>query len=191
MDNAQSELLSGVKDVDVLRVLLADLHDGLDGKVARFHQLADLSTALGSMGTMLPGGETVLAAWTEARSSFVHGNYIATVLVCQVLAEHVLAAHLTLGLDGERLPDRVLFTDTLNRCVTRGVIVQQDADDLRRLMNMRNPLTHFRSIDDPSNLSRRVVDTRLPAEAHLLKDATFALSMAVRLLALPVFRLGD
>ncbi|MGK3151772.1 hypothetical protein VQE80_15415, partial [Staphylococcus shinii] len=84
-----------------------DLHDGLDGKVARFHQLADLSTALGSMGTMLPGGETVLAAWTEAPSSFVHGNYMATVLLCQGLAEHVLAAHLTLGLDREGLPDRV------------------------------------------------------------------------------------
>ena len=191
MDNAQSELLSGVKDVDVFRILIADLHDDLDGKVARFHQLADLSTALGSMGTMLPGGETVLAAWTEARSSFVHGNYMATVLLCQVLAEHILAAHLTLGLDGERLPDRVSFNDTLNRCVTRGVIAPQDSDDLRRLMSMRNPLTHFRSIDDPSNLSRRVVDTRLPAETHLLADATFALGMAIRLLSLPVFRLGD
>jgi len=191
MDNAQSELLSGVKDVDVFRLLIADLHDDLDGKVARFHQLADLSTALGSMGTMLPGGETVLAAWTEARSSFVHGNYMATVLLCQVLAEHILAAHLTLGLDGERLPDRVSFNDTLHRCVTRGVIAPQDSDDLRRLMSMRNPLTHFRSIDDPSNLSRRVVDTRLPAETHLLADATFALGMAIRLLSLPVFRLGD
>lgn len=58
-------------------------------------------------------------------------------------------------------------------------------------MNLRNPLTHYRSIDDPSNLSRRVVDSMIPAETHLLTDATFAMSMAIRLLALPAFRLGD
>lgn len=190
-DQDQSELLSTVRDVDVFRILLSDLHDDLTGKVARFRQLADLSAALGSSGTMMPGGETAFAAWIEARSSFVHGNYVATVLLCQGLAEHVLAAHLTLGLGGEQLPSRVSFTDTLNRCVARGVIAQRDADDLRRLMNLRNPLTHYRSIDDPSNLERRMLDSRLPAETHLLTDATFAMGMAIRLLALPAFRLGD
>ncbi|WP_321796485.1 hypothetical protein [Caballeronia sp. J97] len=190
-EQVQSELLSEVTDVDVLRTLLADLHDDVAGKVARFRQLADLSIALGSSGTMMPGGETAFAAWTEARSSFVHGNYVATVLLCQGLAEHILAAYLMLGLDGEKLPDRVAFNDTLNRCLARGVITQGDADDLRRLMNLRNPLTHYRSIDDPSNLSQRILNTRLPAEMHLLNDATFAMSMAIRLLALPAFRLGD
>jgi hypothetical protein len=140
---------------------------------------------------MMPGGETALAAWTEARSSFVHGNFVATVLLCQGLAEHMLAAHLTIGLDPEPLPDRVSFSDTLKRCVARGVITAQDAEDLRRLMNLRNPLTHFRSIGDPSNLSRRVLDTQVPAETHLLTDASFAMSMAIRLLALPAFRFGD
>ncbi|MFM0477373.1 hypothetical protein [Paraburkholderia strydomiana] len=191
IDQLQSELLSTVKDVDACRILLADLHDDLAGKVARFRQLADLSTALGSVGTMMPGGETTLAAWTEARSSFVHGNDVATVMLCQGLAEHMLAAHLTLGLDAEELPSRVLFNDTLQRCVARDVITQRDADDLRRLMNLRDPLTHYRSISDPSNLSRRVVDSMIPAETHLLSDATFAMSMAIRLLALPAFRLGD
>jgi len=190
-DQVQSELLSTIKDVDAFRMLVADLHDDLVGKVARFRQLADLSAALGSSGTMMPGGETALAAWTEARSSFVHGNYVATVLLCQGLAEHMLAAHLTLGIDAEELPSRVSFNDTLPRCVARDVITQRDADDLRRLMNLRNPLTHYRSIDDPSNLSRRVVDSMIPAETHLLTDATFAMSMAIRLLALPAFRLGD
>ncbi len=185
------ELLSSIRDVDVFRVLLADLHDDMEGKVARFRQLADLSMSLGSGGTMMPGGETALAAWTEARSSFVHGNFVATIMLCQGLAEHVLAAHLSLGLDGERLPDRVSFVHSLTRCLEKEVIAEQDADDLRRLMKMRNPLTHYRSIDDPSNLSRRVVDTQQPAEAHLLTDATFAMSMAIRLLSLPVFRLGD
>ena len=191
IDQIQSELLDTINDVDAFRILVADLHDDLVGKVARFRQLADLSVALGSLGTLMPGGETASAAWTEARSSFVHGNYVATVLLCQGLAEHMLAAYLTIGLDAEELPDRVSFNDTLKRCVSRDVISAQDADDLRRLMNLRNPLTHYRSIDDPSNLSRRVLNSMIPAETHLLTDATFAMSMAIRLLALPAFRLGD
>ncbi len=38
------------------------------------------------------------SAWMEARSSFVNGNYIATVMLCQGLAEQMLASHLTLSL---------------------------------------------------------------------------------------------
>lgn len=59
------------------------------------------------------------------------------------------------------------------------------------LMELRNPLSHFRNIEDPSNLSRRAVESSLPAEVHLLQDATFAIGMAIRLLSLPEFRLGD
>jgi hypothetical protein len=89
---------------------------------ARFRQLSDLSMALGSGEAMLPGGETTHAAWTEARSSFVHGNFVATVMLCQGLAEHVLASHLTLALDAEPLPARITFKETLARCLTKRVI---------------------------------------------------------------------
>jgi hypothetical protein len=184
----QSDLLSKIEDVDALRVLLADMHDDLNGKVGRFRLVAELSAALGSMGAMMPGGETVFPAWTEARSSFVHGNYVATVLLCQGIAEHILAAHLTLGINGEEPSNRISFNETLNRCVARDVITQEDADDLRRLMGLRNPLSYYRTVDDPSNLSQRILNTMLPAEAHLLNDASFAMSMAIRLLALSVFR---
>ena len=191
MDEPQGALFSPLGDVEVSRWLLADLHDDLAGKVGRFRQLADLSTVLGSSGTMIPGGETAYAAWIEARSSFVHGNFVATVMLCQGLAEHMLAAHLSLGLGGDELPTRIGFRDTLSRCLERGVIGETDAHDLRKLMALRNPLSHYRSIDDPSNLSRRTIETQVPAEQHLLDDATFAISMAVRLLALPAFRLGS
>jgi hypothetical protein len=139
---------------------------------------------------MLPGGETTHAAWTEARTSFIHGNYVATVLLCQGLAEHILAAHLALGIDREGLPNRVSFHETVLRSIASNLITERDAEDLRRLMTLRNPLSHYRSINDPSNLSRRVLDTKVSAESHLRSDANFAISMAIRLLALPAFRLG-
>jgi hypothetical protein len=186
----QADLFNDVADVDLLRWLLADLHDDLPGKLARFRQLTDISSALGPGGTMMPGGETTYNAWIEARTSFVHGNYMATVMLCQGLAEHLLAAHLELGLGGESLPDRVRFNETVERCVLRQIITKEDAADLRRLMALRNPLSHYRNINDPVNLSRRVLDSQRPAEHHLLSDASFAISMAVRLLALPPFRLS-
>ena len=186
----QADFFDNADDIDLLRWLLADLHDGLSDKLARFRQLTDISAALGPGGAFMPGGETTYNAWMEARTSFIHGNYIATVMLCQGLSEHLLAAHLELGLDSESLPDRVLFKDTLERCVLRDVITEADAADFRRLMAIRNPLSHYRNISDPQNLTRRVLTSHLSAEDHLLGDASFAISMAVRLLALPSFRLS-
>jgi hypothetical protein len=181
--------LQSNKDADALRVLLADMHDDLSGKVGRFRLIADLSAELGPMGAMMSGEEVVFPAWVEAQSSFVHGNYAATVLLCQALVEHILAARLTSEKDGEAVSSRVSFKDTLNRCVVRGVITQQDADDFLRLVGLRNPLSHYRTVDDHSNLVQRALNTTLPAGAHLLNDASFAISMVIRLLALPVFRM--
>jgi hypothetical protein len=180
-----------MSDLDLTRHLLADLHDDLPGKVARSHQLVDLSAALGSSGTMLFGGETTYTLWREARWSFIQGNYTATVMLCQGLAEHILAAYLTAGLLIDDLPNRISFSETLRHCVDREVLSEQDANDLRRLAGLRNPLSHFRSLDDPSNLSRRVLDTMEAAEGHLQRDANYAIGVAIRILAVPAFRLGQ
>jgi hypothetical protein len=188
IENEQADLLSPVTDLQLVRMLLAELHDDLPGKVARFRQLTDLSAQLGRYGTMMPGGETVLAAWTEARTSFVHGNYMATVMLCQGLAEHMLAAQLSLGIEDQGLPKRIKFTKTLERCIAKEIVTARDAKDLRQLMELRNPLSHFRDINDPSNLSRRALDRKSSAEQHLLSDASFAIAIAIRLIALPAFR---
>lgn len=184
----QEHLFSPLADVDFFRHLVADLHDDLESKVARFRQLADLSMGMGAAGTIIPG-QTSHVSWLEARSSFVHGNFIAAVMLCQGLAEHVLASHLSMRLGGEPLPVRLQFKDTLNRSVNDGVITEEFAKELRALMALRNPLSHFRDINDPSNLSRRAIDTAVHPQEHLLNDATFAISVAVSLLSLPIFRL--
>lgn len=189
-DERQLDILSPVTDMGLVKFLLADLHDDLSAKVARFRQLADISMTLGKNGTLLTGGETTYQAWTEARTSFVHGNYIAAIMLCQGLAEHLLASFLEMGLEEEKLPPKVKFRVTLERSLQRGIISEADAADLQRLMQLRNPLSHYRHIDDPTNLTRRSIDSRLPAIEHLRGDASFALSVAVKLLSLPAFRLG-
>jgi hypothetical protein len=190
MSDDQTDMLSSMSDLYLLQHLLADLHDDLPGKIARSRQLVDLSETLGTFGTMMFGGETGYAAWREARWCFIHGNFMATILLCQALAEHTLAGFLHAGGVSGKLPPRISFSDTLNRCCDHRVLSARDAEDLRRLMNLRNPLSHFRDLDDPGNLSRRAIGMDMHANDALKQDACFAIGAATRLLALPQFRVG-
>jgi len=186
----QADLLSNISELDAVSHLLADLHDDLPGKVTRFHHLADLSGALGPHGTMIFGGSPAFNAWTEARSSFVHGNFAATILLCQALVENLLAAFLHAGLMMDDLPLRIAFRDTLKRCQDRHLISSQDLSDLERLMGLRNPLIHFRTLDDGQSVDRRAITAGLRSEAVIEQEAWFAIGLAVRMLAKPQFRLG-
>lgn len=136
----QEELFSPLSDLQAAQWLLGELHDDLPGRASRFQQVNDLCANLGRSGTMIPG-EVAYSAWIEARSSFVNGNYVATVMLCQGLAEQMLASHLTLDLNAPKLPKKIGFQDTLNRCVDQGVIDQTLAGELKRLMDLRNPLS--------------------------------------------------
>jgi hypothetical protein len=141
----QADLLSEMSDIAAVRLLLADFHEDLPSRVARLRYLNELGANLGSADTMLFGGITSYYAWMEARSSFVHGNSVATILLCQSLIENLLGAVLyAAGFDD--LPSRIQFTDTLDRCSEIGLVTDQELDELKRLASLRNPLTHFRDI---------------------------------------------
>lgn len=189
MENETEDLFSPANDLDLVKWVLADLHDDLTDKVKRFRYLRDLSGELGVSGTMIPG-QTAYIAWIEARVCFIHGNYIATIMLCQGLAEHVLAGHLSMMMGEAGLPSRVAFQETLKRSLEKNIITQNDAENLRKLMGLRNPLSHFRDINDPANLTRRMLTTREDPIIHIESDAKFAIAVAIRLLSLPVFRVG-
>ena len=184
-----SDLLSDVADLDLVRHLLAEMHDDLYGRIKRVRQLADLGRDLGRNGTMIFGPAAALA-WGEARSSFVNGNFVATVLLCQSMVEQLLASFLHGGLLLDDLPRRIDFKETLKRCQDRGLLSEQDSEDLRKLMGLRNPLSHFRHVDDESSLDRRSIDGREPIETFIQRDAQFAIGLATRILAKKPFRLG-
>lgn len=189
-EEAQSDLFSGISDLDAVSHVLADLHEDLYGKVTRIRHLADLGDGLGAQGTLLFGGTATFYAWTEARSSFVHGNFVATVFLCQSLVENLLAAFLHAGLMMEDLPPRIAFRDTLRRCQDRDLISAQEFSDLERLMSLRNPLSHFRTVTDGQNIDRRAIDAGCRPEVLIEHDAWFGVGLASRILAKPEFRLG-
>ena len=188
-DHDQSDMLSEVSEMAIVQGLLAELHDDLKERVSRTRQLLDISSTLGTNGTMIPGGEVAFGAWCEARASFVTGNFIATVLLCQAMAEQVLASYLAMLLDSEPIKNRIYFADTVKICEAKGIISAKDATDFKDLSNLRNPLSHHRHLSDKTNLGRRVIDDQISAHEQLRRDATFAIGVAVKLLSLSAFRL--
>lgn len=186
----QPDLLSDLSDLDLVRHLLEDLHDDLEGKVSRLHLLADLSETMGKRSTMIYGGPAAYHAWVEARDCFVHGNFVATVLLCQSLVEQLLAAYLHVGLLVDKIPEHIKFRKTLSLCRERDVISDEDVKDLEHLMSLRNPLSHFRHVDDAGNLERRSMTGGDRPNELIRRDAHFAIGLAARVLAMPAFRLG-
>jgi hypothetical protein len=110
-------------------------------------------------------------------------------LLCQSLVENLLAGFLHGGLLDE-LPARILFEETLRRCRAKGLLTDEDMTDLKKLVSLRNPLTHFRHVDDEHNLDRRSIATGRLAGEILSNDAWFAISLATRMLVKEPFRLG-
>ena len=56
------DLFSDVSDTDILKNLLAELHDDLCGRLSRFRFLIDIGATLGSQGTMIYGGHAAALA---------------------------------------------------------------------------------------------------------------------------------
>lgn len=183
----ECDLFSSPPDLELARHLLSDLHAALPEMVGRYRYLRDISATLGENGTLFFGGVVPVAALGEARSSFVQGNFMATILLCQALAENALGGVLHMG---EDLPAKISFHETLSRCEAQGILTTKDVEIFKRLMNLRNPLSHFRDVSDPSNLLRRSMTGSENHEDLLRKDAHFAITTVIRLLSGKPFRVG-
>lgn len=185
-ENDGLDLFEGPSDVQIFQSLLEDLENDVGPRVARYRQLIDMSAALGENGTMFPGGTASFYAWVEARSSFVSGNFIATILLCQATAENVLAG--MLHAFHEDVPPKVQFSYTLTRCEALGIVENSQIEGLKKLASLRNPLSHFRSVSDGQNLTRRAMAGDELAEDILAHDAHFAMTTVVSLLSSSPFR---
>lgn len=186
----QNEFFSELGDVSAIKVLLADLQDNLHDKISRFRYITDIGMRLGSAGTMIPGGEIAYGAWVEARSSFVHGNFISTIILCQSMCEIILASHLHISLVTE-IKNKIQFRETVQLCLRHNIIDKDDAHEIDRLMAIRNPLTHYRDVNDPSSPHGRFRTSGIPFSENLQNDAWFAIGFATKILSKKEFRVDS
>lgn len=187
-DAGAGDLLSPLTETEFLQLLLRDLQDDLPGRITRLRYLGDQAGTLGSAGTMILGGSPAYNAFAEARSSFVNGNYAATIILCQAMAENLLAA--AIQLEGGSVPNRVSFTETLRLCEGKGYLTGHDSTELKKLANLRNPLSHYRSLDDPSHVDRRSMTEKAHFLEILERDAFFAIALIMHILGKRPFRVG-
>jgi hypothetical protein len=142
---------------------------------------------------MLPGGQASWVAYVEARSSFVAGNFAATILLSQSLIENLLGGHLIIDDVGREVRQggprvgkpprkRPHLRELIDHAIEAGVIALDDVDGIQRIMDMRNPLVHFRNINDSQNLTRRAMETGIHPDDLLFDDARSAISMTIRLI---------
>ncbi|KPF75592.1 hypothetical protein IP78_13545 [Brevundimonas sp. AAP58] len=188
-DDGEGDLLSPLTETEFLQLLLRDFHDDLPGRITRLRYLADQAGTLGSAGAMIVGGSPAYNAYTEARSSFVNGNYAATIILCQAMAENLLAA--AVRLDGTEVPNRVAFAETLRLCEAKGYVTRPDCEALKKLANLRNPLAHYRSLDDPTHVDRRSLNEKTHFLEILERDAFFAVALIMHILSKRPFRIGS
>lgn len=188
--DGQTDMVSPLTELDCVKFLLTELNADLSNLVMRLRYLTDLGLDLGSSGTMLLGGHTTYAAWIEARSSFLYGNYLCVTVTCQALMENILAAVLYADTQPEDFPKTIQFKETLKRCLTAKLISSEDHVELERLMNFRNPLSLFRDINDPKSLSRRSIVEDCTPDEVLKKDTWFAIGLVTKILSRHPFRVG-
>lgn len=185
-EEGEGDLLSPLSETEYLQMLLRDLHDDLPGRITRLRYIGDQSRSLGPAGSVISGGMTSYNAYVEARSSFINGNFAATVVLCQAFAENLLGSFLSMGDEG--LPDRLSFAETRRLCVDKGYLTSLDSEELRKLGNLRNPIAHYRHNRDPANVDRRAMSSGTQFEHVIERDAYFAIATVVRLLANAPFR---
>ena len=187
-DDATGDLLSPLTETEFLQLLLRDLYGDLPGRITRLRYLGDQAGTLGSAGTIIIDGSPAYNAFTEARSSFVNGNYAATIILCQATAENLLAA--AASLHGSQVPNRIAFGETLRLCESMGYVTAHDREELQKLANLRNPLAHYRSLDDPTHVDRRSIAEKTHFLEIMERDAFFAIALIMQLLSKRPFRVG-
>ncbi|GGW87297.1 hypothetical protein GCM10007391_21480 [Alteromonas halophila] len=99
------------------------------------------------------------AILAEIEESFKHGNFVACVLLCQLVVEHSLAHSFVLT-EQEAIATKG-FAKLIAAAAEHSVIDSDLADQLTSLRKMRNPYVHPKFGEGSGTYIRRVLDTKM------------------------------
>ena len=149
-------------------------------RAARSARLEFVIQAYGSPRHMLiPGGFVPFRALEEAKWCFVNGQFLACVLLCQLMLEHLLAGQYEL-MGNDRAKEEG-FKRLCDRALADRLISESEHTTFSVLRRLRNPYTHPRNMDDSERLERRMMTQHRPMEEILEDDARHALAAAFRI----------
>jgi hypothetical protein len=126
--------------------------------------------------------------WDELRRTFVHAEYVATILCGQAFLEYLLAGILEWHEEGSA--GRSGLADMMQRAQSLGWITPDEYDLLDRLRRIRNPYAHYRDAAHPESLIRRAMATDEPPDVVAERDARAVVEALLHLVNRPPFALG-
>jgi HEPN domain-containing protein len=166
------------RELDELRSWLEE--DEARSRPYRAQRLQLLIEAYGSDDIRLfHGGPISFTAFHEARLAYLHGLFIACVLLCQTCLEHMLAG--IFRLTGRNDLDRASFSDLLREAKNQQFLSDEEYALFDRLRDLRNPYAHPRAPAGRGSLLRRAIDTDTPVEDLMAGDAELAITALLRL----------
>lgn len=118
-------------------------------------------------------GETSLQAFEEARLAYIHGLYLATVLLSLTCIEREIAGRLYAA--GWEEAKKTRLKDLLSKAHEEGMISVQELTTLHHLRRIRNSQTHFHPPGASSSMSRRIVDQNMLPNEVFKEDAEQAI----------------
>jgi hypothetical protein len=160
-------------------MLTAELIDAdVASRPDRVERLRFLDREFGSPAGMgLIGGLGALFAIQELKNSFLNGNYMATILLCQVFAEHSLGGSYAVSGDEEIM--RKGFEKLID-CAKRDRLISPTlATQLHTLRKMRNPYNHPRPMMSGNDLHGRIISRRADPQEVAADDAREAIRIVV------------
>lgn len=124
------------------------------------------------------GAVDTISLVDEARTCFIYGLFVATVLLATSFVEHALADELNeQGLIKGRLTlDQMIKLARSHLNLPNDLLEQAD-----RLRKVRNPFTHRRPETDPDTLGKRFLSEPAHPDAILEADAKLALRVMYEL----------
>jgi hypothetical protein len=130
-------------------------------------------------GMVLTGGLNAMLAISELQSSFLNGNFMATILLCQVFVESSLGGSFAFSGDEEAMLGS--FKSLIDRSVAERRISKALGERLHHLReDVRNAYGHPRPYLNPrKGLLDRVFERRLPLDKLAEADAREAIQLAV------------
>lgn len=183
--------------IEAAGLLIEEFQVELEGRIFRLQALADMEIrAAAGRGLLLPGGTPAQLAYQEARSAYVHGQFVAVVMLSQCLLENLLAGHVYMEALGrevrlgepQKMGGRPDYRATLAACQEGGLLTEAEVEELRLLASRRNALAHFRDMEDASHVDRRALSERRRPGEIIEDDATLAIEILTRVLGKTAFR---
>lgn len=188
--NNERILTKDSSDADIVSWISENSEHDLQAKVQRVRKLIELNETTGKNGSILTGAPISYYLWNESRSCFINGDFIATILSCQSLCEHLLASYLEYQSRDETIALKPRFRAVIKKCHELKIISDKDKTNLEELADFRNLLSHYRSMRSMSDFIRQAIEREATTPAEIImEDANKAIAITFRVISLPVFRM--